>query len=144
LQASGEFRKSLRLWSSGLPPCLRLFESNAEALQENNQANRLRVILTLRYHNINILVHRPLLGSTIRHLFGGDQMSVGNPTYLVQLAMGEAHECIQSAQSTIELAYNIISVDQTGGNNLGMGYYTLYYGSLVTTAPLDLLRDCSR
>jgi hypothetical protein len=131
LQASGEFRKSLRLWSTGLPPYLRLFESNAETLLENNQTNRLRVILTLRYHNLNILVHRPLLGSTVRHLFGGDQMSVGNPTYLIQLAMGEAHECIRSAQSTIELAYNIISVDQTGRNNLGMGYYTLYYGSLA-------------
>jgi hypothetical protein len=141
LQASGEFRKSLRLWSTGLPPYLRLFESNAETLLENNQTNRLRVILTLRYHNLNILIHRPLLGSTVRHLFGGDQMSVGNPTYLIQLAMGEAHECIRSAQSTIELAYNIISVDQTGRNNLGMGYYTLYYGPLPMASCPSLLHN---
>jgi hypothetical protein len=128
LQASGQFRKQLRSWSTSLPPHLRLCEPKSKTLLENSQANRLRVILTLRYHNINILIHRPLLGSTIRHLFGGDQSSVGNPSYLIQLAMGEAHECIRSAQATIELVYAIVTVDQTGNNNLGMGYYTLYYG----------------
>ena len=133
LQASGEFRKQLRAWSASLPPYFRLFESTSSTLHTNNQVNRLRVILTLRYHSINILIHRPLLGSTIRHLFGGDQMSVGNPSYLIQLAMGEAHECIRSAQSTIELVYNIITVDQTSDNNLGMGYYTLYYGRCYFT-----------
>lgn len=128
LQASGEFRKVLRTWSSSLPSFLRLAEPNADFLLENTQVNRLRVILTLRYHNINILVHRPLLGSTIRHLFGGNPLNVGNPSYLIQLAMGEAHECIRSAQSTIEIVYNIINGDQSAANNLGMEYFTLYYG----------------
>jgi hypothetical protein len=128
LQASGEFRKALRLWAARLPPSLRMCEPHTDALLENSQVNRLRVILTLRYHNINILVHRPLLSSTIRHLFGGDAMTVGNPSYLIQLAMGEAHECIRSAQNTIELVHTIINVDQSNANNLGMGYFTLYYG----------------
>ena len=128
LQQSGELRKQLRVWSANLPPYLRLYEATSKTLLENNQVNRFRVILTLRYHNINILVHRPLLGSTIRSLFGGDQHCVGNLSYLIQLAMGEAHECIRSAQSTVELVYAIITADHTGSNNLGMGYYTLYYG----------------
>ncbi|KAJ4138460.1 hypothetical protein NW768_002294 [Fusarium equiseti] len=138
LQASGQFRKQLRVWAASLPPDLRLCETKSKMLQENSQLNRLRVILTMRYHNINILIHRPLLSSTIRHLFGGsgDQMSLGNPSYLVQLIMGEAHECIRSAQSTIELIHGIITANQSGNNNLGVGYYTLYY---VFTASLVIL-----
>ncbi|KAH7325551.1 fungal-specific transcription factor domain-containing protein [Stachybotrys elegans] len=136
LQASGQFRKQLRSWSTSLPPYLRLCESKSKTLLENTEVNRLRVILTLRYHNINILIHRPLLGSTIRHLFGGSQMSLSNPSYIIQLAMGEAHECIQSAKSTIEIVYTIITADQTGNNNLGVGYYTLYY---VFSASLVIL-----
>ncbi|KAK0388792.1 hypothetical protein NLU13_5035 [Sarocladium strictum] len=136
LQASGQFRKQLRAWSANLPPYLRLCEPKSKMLLENNQLNRLRVILTLRYHNLNILIHRPLLGSTIRHLFGGDQMSIGNPSYLVQLAMGEAHECVRSAQSTIELVHMIVTADPSGNNNLGVGYFTLYY---VFTASLVVL-----
>ena len=130
LQASGQFRKQLRSWSATLPPDLRLCETKSKMLLENSQLNRLRVILTLRYHNINILIHRPLLCNTIRHLFGVDQMSVGNPSYLIQLAMGEAHECVRSAQSTIELVHTILTADRSGNNNLGVGYYTLYYGQL--------------
>ncbi|KAL7950094.1 fungal-specific transcription factor domain-containing protein [Trichoderma barbatum] len=136
LQASGELRKALRLWSASLPPSLRLCEPTSNILSENTQTNRLRVILTLRYYNLSILIHRPLLGTTIRHLFGGDHMSGGSPPYLIQLAMGEAHECIRSAQNTIELVHAVITNDQTSRNNLGMWWFTLYY---VFTASLVIL-----
>ncbi|KAF5705070.1 Zn(II)2Cys6 transcription factor [Fusarium mundagurra] len=129
LQASGQLRKQLRAWSAGLPPYIRLCESKERILSENSQVNRLRVILTLRYHNINILIHRPLLCNTIRHLFGGgDLASISNSSYLIQLAMGEAHECIRSAQLSIELVHTIITADPSGNNNLGVAYFTLYYG----------------
>ncbi|KAJ0144573.1 Serine/threonine-protein kinase KIN28 [Fusarium oxysporum f. sp. albedinis] len=137
LQASGQLRKQLRAWSAGLPPYIRLCESKEKSLSENSQVNRLRAILTLRYHNINILIHRPFLCSTIRHLFGGgDPASVDNSSYLIQLAMGEAHECIRSAQHTIELVHTIITADPSGNNNLGVAYFTLYY---VFTASLVIL-----
>lgn len=128
LQAFGNLRKELRTWSTSLPVHWRLCESRSKMLLEYSEINRLRVILTLRYHNINILIHRPLLSSTIRHFFGGSQMSIDNPSYLMQIAMAEAHECVRSAQSTIDIVYAILSVDDSGKSNLGMGYYTLYYG----------------
>ncbi|KAL7911404.1 fungal-specific transcription factor domain-containing protein [Trichoderma velutinum] len=136
LQASGELRKALRLWSASLPPSLRLCEPTSNILSENTQTNRLRVILTLRYYNLGILIHRPLLGTTIRYLFGGDHMSGEGPSYLIQLAIGEAHECIRSAQNTIELVHAVITNDQTSRNNLGMWWFTLYY---VFTASLVIL-----
>ncbi|KAK0390165.1 hypothetical protein NLU13_3737 [Sarocladium strictum] len=136
LQSSGEFRRALRVWAASLPPYLGLLEPSSEVLRENSQCNRLRTILTLRYHNLNILIHRPLLGSTLRHLFGTKDLTASTPAYLIQLAMGEAHECVASARSTIELVGAILDHDQSGGNNLGMGYFSLYY---VFTASLVIL-----
>lgn len=130
LQASVEFGKTLRLWVAGLPSYLGLCDQQSEILAENTQINRLRVILTLRYHNLSILVHRPLLSATIGHIFQSNKDRVDNPSYFVQLAMVEAHECVRSAESTIEIAHTILIRDSSSQNNLGVWYYTLYYGRL--------------
>lgn len=128
LQACGEFRTALRTWASNLPTELRLCEAESRMLKENSQINRLRVILTLRYHNVNILVHRPLLSATIRDLFLRKTGMNESPQYLAKLAMAEAHECIRSAESTIDIVHTVLSVDRTGKNNLGVWFFTLYYG----------------
>lgn len=128
LQASVEFRKSLRMWAASLPPYLGLCDSQPGILAESSRLNRLRVILSLRYHNLSILVHRPLLSITIGHLFRKDDNVINNPPYFVQLAMAEAEECVQSAEATINIAHAVISADSTSKNNLGAWYFTLYYG----------------
>ncbi|KAJ4373761.1 Transcription factor FBD3 [Neocucurbitaria cava] len=128
LKASGELRKTLQIWAASLPSYLRLCEPNSNILSQNSQANRFRVILTLRHHNLSILIHKPLLSATIRHLFRAESAAGGSPPYLLQLAMAEAHECIRSAQLTIEVVHSVISTDPTSKNNLGAWYFTLYYG----------------
>lgn len=90
LQASGEFRKMLRSWTSQLPPYLQLCEPASEMLSENTQINRLRVILSLRYHNVTILVHRPLLSTSIRNIFHVDIPPDQTLPYLMQPVMAEA------------------------------------------------------
>jgi hypothetical protein len=42
--------------------------------------------------------------------------------------MAEAEECVQSAETTINIAHAVISADSTSKNNLGAWYFTLYYG----------------
>ena len=128
LQASGEARKVLRLWASNLPKHLGICESQSSMLTENSRINRLRVILTLRYHNIGILVHRPLLSITLRSLFGHNRSSSGSSSFLTQLAMAEAYECISSAESTIDIVCTVLAADRTSNNNLGVWFFTLYYG----------------
>jgi hypothetical protein len=59
LQASMEFRKTLRMWAAGLPPYLGLCDPQSDTLAQYIPVNRLRVILTLRYHNLNILILKP-------------------------------------------------------------------------------------
>lgn len=128
LKASGELRKTLRLWAASLPSYLQLCTPEMEILSENSQVNRLRVILTLRYHNAGILVHKPLLSASMAQMFLKESVLGPSSTYLMQLAMAEAHECIRSAEHTINIVYQIMTVDTSSKNNLGMGFYTLYYG----------------
>lgn len=128
LKASGELRKTLRLWAASLPSYLRLCAMELDMLSENSQVNRLRVILTLRYHNVGILIHKPLLSATLSQMFHKESVLGTGSTYLMQLAMAEAHECIRSAEHTINIVHRIVSVDASSKNNLGMGFYTLYYG----------------
>jgi hypothetical protein len=139
LQASMEFRKTIRMWAAGLPPYLSLCDPNSEILAQYTPVNRLRVILTLRYHNLNILIHRPLLSTTIDHLFRAQKDTANDPSYFVQLAMAEAQECVKSAESTIDIAYAILTADTTTKSNLGVWYFSLYYcfaASLVISARL--------
>ncbi|GAM87945.1 hypothetical protein ANO11243_059730 [Dothideomycetidae sp. 11243] len=128
LQTSDEIRKDLRHWIANLSPDLQLCSPQSAVLLESTQANRLRVILTLRYHNLNILVHRPLLSMVIRHLLRTDVTSRVNLPYLVQLARAGAHECTQSAEATIEMVYAIVTTNATTKSNLGVWFFTLYYG----------------
>ncbi|PSN71054.1 C6 transcription factor [Corynespora cassiicola Philippines] len=136
LQASAGFRKLLRLWASNLPSRLYLCDPRSDVLAKNTQVNRLRVILTLRYHNVSILVHRPLLTSTIRHLFRIDKSPENPSSYLIPPIMAEAHECISSAETTIEIVHGVIAADPTSRNNLGVWFFTLYY---VFTASLVII-----
>ena len=126
LKASGELRKRLRGWVASLPLTLQLCAPGSDMLSDNTQVNRLRVILTLRYHNLGILIHKPLLSATISQIFTKES-APGLP-YLTQLAMAEAHECMRSAETTINIVHAIITVDPTSRNNLGVGFFTLYYG----------------
>jgi len=126
LKASGELRNRLRGWVASLPLTLQLCTPGSDMLSENTQVNRLRVILTLRYHNLGILIHKPLLSATISQIFTKES-APGLP-YLTQLAMAEAHECMRSAETTINIVHAIITVDPTSRNNLGVGFFTLYYG----------------
>ncbi|GFF88618.1 fungal transcription factor regulatory middle homology region [Aspergillus udagawae] len=120
LKASGDLRKMLQVWAASLPSYLRLCERDSSVLSHNTPANRFRVILTLRYHNLAIPIHKQLLSATIHHPFRAKSAAGGSPPYLIQLAMAEAHECIRAAQLTIEIVHSIISADSTSKNNLGV------------------------
>lgn len=128
IQTASTMRQELRRWSSGLPPHLSLCEPGSDIISKNTDSNRLRVILTLRYHFTCILIHRPLLCATLRYLTM-KYPSVGSALpFRIQLAMAEAHECIRSAEKTIEIVHTVLSAQETGYSNLGVWFFTLFYG----------------
>ena len=128
LQATDELRKALRSWASNLPSHLQLCTVQSPMLLETSQANRLRVILTLRYHNLNILIHRPLLSSTLSRTSRTDKTRNGTSPYVFQLAAAGAYECVHSAEATIDIIHFITTSDSSSNNNLGVRFWTLYYG----------------
>jgi hypothetical protein len=130
LKSTDDLRKALKSWASNLPAHLHLCTPQSAMLLENTQANRLRVILTLRYHNLNTLIHRPLLSSTLSRASHGDNLHHTTSPYVFQLAAAGAYECVLSAESTIDIIHSIVSTDPTSKNNLGVWYFTLYYGWL--------------
>lgn len=127
-QASGELRRLLKKWVMNLPSHLQPCLPGGPEVTEQSQANKLRVILTLKYHNVNILIHRPLLSTALRYMFGSVTPVTPQPPYQVQLAMAEAQECVTAAELSIDIVYSILVVDQTADNNLGVWFFTLYYG----------------
>ena len=138
LKSTDDLRKALKSWASNLPAHLHLCAPQSAMLLENTQANRLRVILTLRYHNLNTLIHRPLLSSTLSRASHGDNLHHTTSPYLFQLAAAGAYECVHSAESTIDIIHSIVSTDPTSKNNLGVWYFTLYYGWLSFGHPREM------
>lgn len=129
IQAANAMRQELRRWASSLPPHMSLCEPGSDVLLINTELNRLRVILTLRHDFASILIHRPLLCATLRHLTM-KEASVGSILpYRIQLALAEAHECIRSAENTIEIVHAVLSAQKADSSNLGIWFFTLFYGA---------------
>ncbi|KAL7946815.1 C6 transcription factor [Trichoderma barbatum] len=127
IQAASAMRQELRRWASSLPSHLSLCEPGSEILLEKTDSHRLQVILTLRYHFVSILIHRPLLCATLRYLTMKEASVGGSLPYRIQLAMVEAQECIRSAEKTIEIVHTVLNVQKTGYRNLGVWFFTLFY-----------------
>ncbi|KAL7950093.1 C6 transcription factor [Trichoderma barbatum] len=136
IQVANKIRQELRRWASSLPPHLSLCKPGSEILLKSTDINRLRVILTLRHHFANILIHRPLLYATLDYLTIREEASGSTLPYKMQLAIAEAHECIRSAESTIEIVHTILSAQRSSHSNLGVWFFTMFY---VFTSSLVIL-----
>ena len=89
---------------------------------------RFRVILTLRYHNLRILAHRPLLQrylEVLRAQRGGeDGQHLGS---LHQVGVNSLHICMQSARTIIELHTHATRSKAGDKGLLGAWWFSLYY-----------------
>lgn len=130
IQAASAMRQELRRWCSSLPPYLALCDHEYSLSEsEDTDSNRMRGILTLRYHFANILIHRPLLCTTLRYLTMREP-PVGSPLpYRIQLALAEAHECIRSAEKTIEMVHAVVSAPNPSYTKLDVWFFTLFHGT---------------
>ena len=128
IQTAGTLRQKLRHWATTLPENLSLLQPDSPAILENSLLNKLRTTLTIRYHNVNILIHRPLLGATLRYMSHNESSLDTRLPYATQLAMAEADECVASAEKTIDIVATILADASTDSNNLGVWFFTLYYG----------------
>ena len=110
MDTAAEIRDQLEQWKDGLPAHL----SIDVEFTNSSHLNRLRTTLALRYHNLAMLIDRPLLLATLS---------------LSKRRLPQVDAQCVSAQHTIDIVHSVLSADASGSNNLGVWFFTLYYGT---------------
>ena len=134
-----ELERELNRWQSSLPVDLSVVQSTAVPFPNSYRDRiiaRLRTMLTLRFHNLNILVHRPLLCTAL------DSMAKipAKPTHknsFSRMAEDSMNVCLASAEESINIVHNILIDPSLGATVLGAWWFTLFYlfnASLVVFA----------
>lgn len=121
-------------WQSSLPSALRLVDASDVLTAGGDTLGwKFRVILSLRYHNLRILAHRPILDRFLQRMDGTDQLAHEAAT-LSQIGHMSKAFCLSSAQAIIEITS--VCMEKNGeaamSGFLGAWWFTLYYSECKT------------
>ncbi|ETS72953.1 hypothetical protein PFICI_15345 [Pestalotiopsis fici W106-1] len=116
-ESQNEFPETLRL--------LHVTDLLHHTLPEPVPMLKLRVILTLRYHNLRILAHRPLLHKYLEAI-GGPDANKSQFSMLCQVGGNSLRACVHSATTIIKLVAYAVNTKQ-GKGLLGAWWFSLYY-----------------
>ncbi|KAF7128505.1 hypothetical protein CNMCM5793_003293 [Aspergillus hiratsukae] len=120
-------------WAMALPESLRqltLQGLREEIEQSENQPRpfslKFRVILTLRYLHIQILLHRPIL---VKFLDAGlaSGLEPGQERILKEIGYSSMKKCVESAMGIIDIIHELVSATGWQRDLLGAWWYSLYY-----------------
>ncbi|XHG08619.1 hypothetical protein AWENTII_011713 [Aspergillus wentii] len=143
--------QNLFSWEKTLPEMLRPTSSARlkEAAHNDPKSNleffswKFRVILTLRYLNVRILLHRPILVKFI-DTCGSSDRDTDELKLLQQIGMNSMQICTNCAMELIDLVHTFMSDSGWQRNLQGAWWFTLYYtfnASLVILGTLWACRD---
>jgi len=116
-------------WQGDLPDSMSLIDP--ETLTVSNDSDsmlRFRIILTLRYLNLRILTHRPLLCMDLEAL-GSSTADSQRLDILRQVGTNSVRICAQSALMIIRLMRAVLTVTGPARHLLGAWWFSLYYGN---------------
>lgn len=125
------------------PPSLQLVEPKDLVKRSGTSSDaimKFRVVYTLRYHNIRILTHRPLLHRYLEIL----SSQTHDPQKVVplgQLGVNSLRTCIQSAGSIVELMSSLTSYAEGTRELLGAWWFSLYYSKAPVTESFGRLSN---
>ena len=137
-----KIENQLSEWQRGLPSEMRLIAtqdilperlpSAESSTEEAWRQLRLRFILTLRYTNVRILLHRPVL---VKFLDGLNNPAEDNQDFSLLQQVGSIHIqiAIKSAKEIICLVHNALQ-SATGRSRwglLGAWWFSLYYSTII-------------
>ncbi|KAF7627707.1 C6 transcription factor [Aspergillus flavus] len=120
-------------WVMALPNNLRqlsLQDLRKEVGQSDSQPRlfplKFRVILTLRYLHIQILLHRPILVKFLdaSHAFG---LEPGEERVLNEIGYSSMKKCVESAMGIIDMIHELVCATGWQRDLLGAWWYSLYY-----------------
>ncbi len=150
-----KIENQLSEWQRGLPPTLKLITADdirsdallppeEDAAEEDWRQLRLRFILTLRYTNVRLLLHRPVLikfldivdgaGSQQQSLSENNSASDRNDMSLLQqVGAANIQIAVRSAEEIIRLVHNALhsAAGRSKWGLLGAWWFSLYYCQLI-------------
>ncbi|KAL1909236.1 hypothetical protein Sste5344_004861 [Sporothrix stenoceras] len=90
------------------------------------------VVLSVRYHNLQILSHRPILEKLLetcgrRGSSRGSRGNAATSSKLLQMGLGSVEACIHSAQAIISIVHTIVLANGPRRDLLGAWNFSLFY-----------------
>jgi hypothetical protein len=127
-----EIEKELDRWRNSLPEELSIRTATTidmNALSDNltRHVERSRVILTLRYLNLQLLIYRPALASALApHMKGTTENPPSSSRRTLQSDFVD--DCTRSSEEIIAILHFLIISCPQGSQLLGVWWFSLYYG----------------
>jgi hypothetical protein len=87
---------------------------------------RLRTIITLRYNNLRILLHRPVLASLLTRIENKESSS-NDVSIIQQVGSSSAQICSRSAKEVISIVSAVVHSKGPARGLLGAWWFSLYY-----------------
>lgn len=115
-------------WERYQSATLSLRKSQEVPLQ-GDENERYRIILTLRYHNLRILIHRLIVVRFIETC-GKTDNDEQELALLQQIGSNSVQICVQSSSEIISIVHTIVHSTGARRNWLGAWWFSLYYGQL--------------
>jgi hypothetical protein len=127
--------EQLEQWKSELVPmqmCVydTLGPEDLEKMDADNKiTERFAIVLSVRYHNLQILLHRPILEKFLEGCGrpSASRAKSGERGKVQQLGSGSVETCIQSAVAIISIIHTIVLSDGWRRDLLGAWNYSLFY-----------------
>lgn len=127
--SSLSIEQQLKLWKSSLPNSIALITGADIQSQEcGSLSTKLRLVLTLRYHNTRILAHRSMLDRHLK-LLSEHTVDAEEAAAVAQFGSWSKTICLQSAEAIVDIVHSALRFPDRQHEFLGAWWFTLYYGS---------------
>jgi hypothetical protein len=119
----------MRVYNTPLTP------SDFDKMKVEDKINeRFTMVLSVRYHNLQILLHRPILEKFLEACTPSGRGRGGVERGKVQqLGMGSIETCVDSAVMVISLVHGIVGAGGWKRDLLGAWNYSLFYSKRAST-----------
>jgi hypothetical protein len=122
-----QFEQKYIGWQHSLPASFSLIVPGDHVFEGKGEPNlRFRLILTLRFFNVRILTHRPMLSKYLE-LIANPHSDMQQMAILKQIGANSMRICINSAIGVIKLVREVLAPQESRPHLLGAWWFSLYY-----------------
>ncbi|QKX55214.1 uncharacterized protein TRUGW13939_02306 [Talaromyces rugulosus] len=89
--------------------------------------HRFNIVLSVRYNNLRILLHRPRLESFLQAFWHSSDISNEDRRVMLPLGLASVQNCVESSTAIISMVYSITTSGAQYRRLLGAWNYSLYY-----------------